>query len=282
MEATKRYVLIEKEIPFDNDDFYVWANIYYDLQEKQVFVSKFGHGDNCKFVDESTEDINLINKEDFCKSMLNTFSRFNESFYMDNFFYRYFSESYCPLFIPCVVNKGRKFKGNLTLICYEQKLNKFASRYRMVYDTYAIVWDKVKNQSCRINPSYIEFGDNKEQLRDIIYHSLLLQPITRLAHLYAYSISYYSCDTRNLDREITNIVGTYLKKLNKENQEELDRLNVVNIDDLREIKKAKEKNEKKWEANKDNVYAWAKAQLPNGTEEQVQNLVDKVKNKYYK
>ena len=39
-----RYVQLELNIPYDNDDYDVWCSIYYDTQEHKIEKSRFGHG----------------------------------------------------------------------------------------------------------------------------------------------------------------------------------------------------------------------------------------------
>ena len=269
-EQAKRYVLIEESIAYDWDDYDLWANIYFDLQDKKFVISKYGHGTGCKYANESTGDLSLINRDDFDKAI-------REYFVVNRFDLENISNN---LFLPCVVSKGRKFKGNLTLVRYEEKYNSFRSIYSACYDIFAIVWDKKKNQMCRIKPEYIEF-DN-EYLDNLIKQVIRVQSIGRLTHLIAYSISYSSCDTKNKQRSIMEMFVEYLNEYNQEHVQDNDITNVINIDDERERIKAEEKRQKKIADNLPNIKAWAQKTLPNGTEEEINELVKKVINKYYK
>ncbi len=39
-----RYIALELDIPYDNDDFDLWKSNFYDTKDKCIVVDNYGHG----------------------------------------------------------------------------------------------------------------------------------------------------------------------------------------------------------------------------------------------
>ena len=264
---SKRYVVIEKNIPYDWDDYDLWANVLYDLEENKIIVSKFGHGTSCTYENESTEDESLIDRSKFDSVMAKELCNYVNV------------EKLHGMSASITINQGRKLKGNnLTLIGYKSVVNKFASMrsyHGTVYDTFAEVYDKEQNVIRNINPSYIKFND--DYIKQLVLKSIKKVSIGMLAHLIAYRTSYSSCDSDNLKYCITKYCQDYLNE-----QEDIDLNGAINIDDKAKADKIAAKKAKRLEENIDSITKWAKEQLPNGTDEEIKELINKVIKKYYK
>ena len=60
------YIAIEKDIPYDWDDYGTWADILYSLKDKKIIVDYYGHGSDPIINESNTVDFSAIKSLDKC------------------------------------------------------------------------------------------------------------------------------------------------------------------------------------------------------------------------
>lgn len=239
--ATKRYVLLEDGITYDNDDWYVWGAVLYDCQEKKIVTMTYGHGQDlscrneCCKLSEAVE-LGLTTEDEIKVCILNGVKISFKNFDIVGYACQHNINN--PIAIPVTIVKGRKGKGKRgTLVYGESKRNYYGwGRYHEVYDEFAYVLEEGTNKVHKVcSFSYLEFDSDfvakyDEQLKEDVRKRAETH---NLAHIYAYKMSYASCDRYNKQYSISQYSGMAkdlltatdaVKKALNAYQEECDRI----------------------------------------------------------
>jgi hypothetical protein len=208
MEENKKYITIEENIPYDNDDYGLWKTVYYDLNNKKIEVVTIGHGLKDEIGKYSIGDWQealkkgIVTSEDLAKVTME-YLRIPTGTIHTNLGDQYDLQEMREFTgIPCVVRRGRKVRGeNITYQrCYKKQY-----RWNPQYDRkLAIVLDEDGTQY-EINPAYVEFDINKWNsiLKNVTKDS---KKLGNLLHCIAYDLSYYSCDRDHKNWTLTKLI----------------------------------------------------------------------------
>ena len=268
-ELKDRYIVLEADIPYDWDDYGVWCSFYYDMQEKEIVRSNFGHGtgDSYKGVPWRTaieqgltkyEDLVSVVVDHFGGSIIRVLS------YAGDFV----DKRIC---LPCTVSRGRKFKGDgIAVRVFEEK--------SMYYPTKTLceVLDPVTKVARNICAGYVEL--KMDNLLDVFKSwSVKNEKLPNLIHQLAYDASYSSCDRETFNRNWRMFVRAVVSEAAVEDLGEY-----TNIDDEAKAEKLRIKNEQLYNDNIDKVTAWANDKF-GGTksEEEIADIISRTMKKYY-
>jgi hypothetical protein len=200
-----RYVLLHDNVAYDNDDYNVWGAILYDCEEKKITIRHYGHGvdldrTNVVELDEAlTNGIVTINeiKEYIVQDFDFSFKRINLCDLACDF-----SQSN-PMSIPVTIVRGRKGKGKKGSLIYGQRKRNYYGwgQYHEVYDEFAYVLLNDSNEVIKVNSfDYLQVDEEFISRYNQAVKSKVLSQVElrKLSWLYAYGMSYASCDKRNL------------------------------------------------------------------------------------
>lgn len=207
-----KFVILEDMIPYDFEDYDKWGAVLFDIENKQIITSKYGHGVDMNERKNSVEldyaiEHNLVSIETMIDVAVNGLGikRFPDIAE----YAAHHSKEY-PMCIPVNVVKGRKFKGEGYLIYAEKSQVMYGwGRYHKEYNYYPIIFSPKTKTFEKINSfGYLEFSDEtkalvKETIRKNIKNTK--SELLRMAHGFAYEMSYSACDTKNLN----NLINYY-------------------------------------------------------------------------
>lgn len=283
-----RYVVLENAVPYDWDDYGVWADTLFDRQEMTFSASYYGHGCGpdplqgyAIGVHEAIES-GLFTEEAFKVAMICAWIpglldlNVRPSITVDDF---------SCLNIPCTVGRGRKWKGSGIF------LHQFDTEFELpVYCSWrrggivktsrtARILDVQNNTIVECNRDYVVFDEEplmkvmEEARVKVIEQGLKNFTLFTLYHMKAYNISYSGCDTRMFGdyiRDLRTVKGSLLTPYM-----EVDLTNVKDpIGDERNRKAAEYRAKKRQD-----IINWA-ATLEVESEEERQRIIERTINKY--
>ena len=270
-----RYIALELDIPYDNDDFDLWKSNFYDTKDKCIVVDNYGHGSNptiTEYIDyKKAISENVITVDELVEAICKHLNIGSYGVYD-------FNINYGPAFIPCSITGGRKMKGDNKYFLYNYIQGNSYMR-RMRFSTYfdtelAVVYDPVTNEICEVNPKFVELKYDvveriKKSIRKDEYTNLLT-----LVHAIAYKQSYYSCDAKNYKNTLVRLIhfGSNVS---------FDIYHAKNPWKDKQLQKKKEKLDKIKENKRAEIEKWVNT-LPDKTDEERKQIVEKTLNKYLK
>ena len=270
-----RYIALELDIPYDNDDFDLWKSNFYDTKDKCIVVDNYGHGSGptiTEYIDyKKAISENVITTDELVEAICKYLNIGSYGVYN-------FNVNYVPAFIPCSITGGRKMKGDNKYFLYNYTQSNDYMR-RMRFSTYfdtelAVVYDPVTNEICEVNPKFVELKyDSIERIKKSIRKDEYTN-LPKLVHAIAYKQSYYSCDTKNYN-------NTLIKLIHLGSNVNFDINNAKNPWKDKQIQKKKEKLDKIKENKRAEIEKWANT-LSNKTDEERKQIVEKTLNKYLK
>ena len=207
-----KFVILEDMIPYDFEDCDKWGAVLFDIEKKQIITSKYGHGVDMNERKNSIEldyaiEHNLVSIEEIIDVMIDTL-HINNFPDIEKYAANHSMEN--PICIPVNVVRGRKFKGEGYLVYSLKYPNKYGfGRYHTEYNYYPIIFNPKTKTFEKINSfDYLEFSDEtkvlvKETIRKNIKNTK--SELLRMAHGFAYKMSYSACDTKNLN----NLINYY-------------------------------------------------------------------------
>lgn len=207
-----KFVILEDKIPYDFDDFDLWGAILFDIENNKIVTSKYGHGQDMVERSSSIEldyaiENNLVSIETMIDIMINTL-HINKFPDIEKYAANRSMEN--PMCIPVNVVRGRKFKGEGYLVYALKSINRYGyGRYHVDYNYYPIIVNPKTKTFEKVNSfEYLEFSNEtralvKETIRKNIKNTK--EELLRMAHGFAYKMSYSTCDAKNLN----NLINDY-------------------------------------------------------------------------
>lgn len=263
-----KYIILEDDICYDNDDFYVWGAVLYDINEKKIFTTSYGHGDDLKERPESVtykEAVasGLITESDIKVACIGKSSTIHSYSYFD-------FPTNKSLNIPCrVPNRCRYVKGDAILLSITIEQDYYGDHYRMAH-----VYSPSQNMIADVEAHRIEFSeDTFNKLSEKVYEFMNNESVYSLVHDYAYRMSYAACDSKTLRYKFEKRLSDAFP-FN-------DTPDITSASypqqEARDAKKASKKEAKMIELRE-----WAKSKIgDDATAEQIEELALKVWNRYY-
>lgn len=259
-----RYVQLELDIQYDNDDYDVWCSLYYDRQEHKVEKNCFGHGSNDKLLECSvslTEALksNMVTEAEvldaiFTRLVPNGGDSIANEPDLTNGVYK----------IPCEVLGGRKWKGQGFLLKEEQRK----------WDKICFVADPVERQIHEISCKWVHLRNfGLPTVREVFDYIAENNGIAYCAHLIAYQISFYSGDYKRCNYIFSQATkALYKERFGSTDNEFCD---YTNVDEQKRLNKRSEFLNKK----REEIREWAKTKSTNP--EKIDFIVERTIAKYY-
>lgn len=210
-----KYIVLEDEIPYDWDDYNVWGVIFYNITKDEIETSKFGHGtdwlgrkESIEY-DDATQEIKDAIRMCLCRKFANVSVLLKWG--VSGFGYN----------IPVRIIGGRKAKGcSGILTAVDCSVNTFMKRRYPWKDCRKYRPFVVLDSGEGVSPAsinYLEIIDAEMVNADLADKMFKCEKITvkRMAHIYAYDMSYSACDTRYANAEREDIVK--IAMTNKQN-----------------------------------------------------------------
>lgn len=277
-----RYIILEDNINYDNDDYGVWGAVLYDTIEKKIRTTAYGHGTDMKERSNSIElcnvslDIKQSLIEEMIYLMLDETPVVSDSV-LENIA-RCSSEDN-PTAIPVNVVRGRKFKGAGYLIYSISTSLSFGTSTKTF--TKPAILDLTTGMIHIINSfEYIEYDDEfRNNFKNLVVKGLKMNEATvySLAHLWAYKMSYSYCDTINYNSKV--------KSLGKIGAKYIDIPEIVKLSINANIAKRELENTIAREALKKEkmpaIIEWVKNNTDKKTDEDIKKLAEHIFNKKY-
>ena len=285
-----RYVMLEDKICYDWDDYEVWGCVMFDIIENKIAIHKYGHGTDLAVRNETISlekaiSNNLVTVSTIIDTIVNDFgfsfskidfARTCSNYSMEN-----------PIDIPVKIVRGRKGKGITGRLIYTVRVPQRYGwgAYHNWYDEKAVVLNPDNGEFITVNSlSYLEF--DTEFIEN--FNNAIIMNITRdtdtvyyLAHIYAYQMSYSSCDRDNYFNAIEKVsrLGFNIIKRGIDNVSEIVR-NAVNTHlEAERIKKEAAEKAFKEEKMKD-LIKWVMEKTDKKGDE-IQELAERIYNKHY-
>lgn len=268
-----QYINLESKIPYDWDDYGVFADILYNIKENKVIVDYYGHGSECL----SNKD-NSINFKDVEKltNILNIDLLKIANAVLDNLEISKLGINYLDLFdrndifLPCKVIRGKnKTNDGILLKCFETKdyqISKFNKQK-------AVVYFADKNEIIEVAPNYIDLTQNEKY--NVIWRNNMInytiENLLEIVHLIAYKISYAAIDTQNYRNGIFKLL--YNNRIKHT-------IDITNISYPKENERKNKRNEFKNKKMND-LKNWADNKFPDKTENEKLEICENVFKKYY-
>lgn len=211
-----RFIILEDGIPYDWDDYGVFGAVLYDIANRKIVTTKYGHGvdmdrDGCVSLECAEQyfpeilkvmlnSLNIVNLELMKKIALSS------------------SREY-PTAIPVNVIGGRKFKGEGYLIYGVSTPVMYGlGAYQNQKNYYPVIFDPKTGTENVVNSfGYLkidkEFFNNYEKT---LYENIkpTIRNIKKIAHAWAYDMSYSACDVRNRYNLLQEIGLTVKSEIN--------------------------------------------------------------------
>ena len=277
-----RYIILEDNINYDNDDYGVWGAVLYDTIEKKIRTTTYGHGTDMKERSNSIElcnvslDIKQSLIEEMIYLMLDETPVVSDSV-LENIA-RCSSEDN-PTAIPVNVVRGRKFKGAGYLI-YSISTSLSFGTFTKTFTKPAIL-DPTTGIIHIINSfEYIEYDNEfRNNFKNLVVKGLKMNEATvySLAHLWAYKMSYSYCDKINYNSKVKSLGNTGAKYI--------DIPEIVKLSINANIAKREFENKIAREALKKEkmpaIIEWVKNNTDKKTDEDIKKLAEHIFNKKY-
>ena len=257
------YIVIEKDIPYDWDDYGVAADILYSLKEKKIIVDYYGHGSDPIINENNSVDFSAIKSFDKCmltdmaKAILQRINiePNNRALKVDTCLFN------IDLNVKCHVIGGRNKTDNAVFLYAYTKRNQYNSYYN---EERAKIYYCDKNVIMDIPLRYVVF----QTVDDSLFNKLIdivSQKIKFSAHIIAYQISYSACDTRYAKNDINRLILDCYDKI------------TVDLDGVTDVAETRKKA--KIMAK---LAAWANEKLTDKTEEEKREICERIYIKKYK
>lgn len=272
-----RYIIIEDDIMYDNDDYGVYGAVLYDTVDKKIVTTKYGHGVDMEERSSSVDlgDIQKNKKEimeQMISVMLNETPVVSDSV-LENIALCSSEEN--PTAIPVNVVRGRKFKGFGYLVYAVSYMSRFGNVVKPV------IIDPATGDIHLVNSfGYLEYDDEFcNSFKNLIVERLDVNESTvySLGHLWAYEMSYSSCDSVNYRNRVKSLGNTGAKGIKIPE--------IVKLAINANIAKRELANSLKREALKKEkmpaIIEWVKNNTDKKTEEDIMNLAEHIFNKKY-
>ena len=266
-----RYIILEDNINYDNDDYGVWGAVLYDTVEKKICTTTYGHGTDMKERRNSIElcNVSLDIKQSLIEEMISLMideTPVASDSVLENIA-RCSSEDN-PTAIPVNVVRGRKFKGAGYLIY------SISTSLSFGFGTFTKTFTKpaILDPTTGIN----EF---RNKFKNLVVKGLKMNEATvySLAHLWAYKMSYSHCDTINYNSKVKSLGNTGAKYI--------DIPEIVKLSINANIAKRELENAIAREALKKEkmpaIIEWVKNNTDKKTDEDIKNLAEHIFNKKY-
>lgn len=216
-----RYIILEDEINYDNDDYGVWGAVLYDTIEKKIRTTTYGHGTGMKERRDSIElcNVSLDIKQSLIEEMISLMvdeTPVASDLVLENIA-RCSSEDN-PTAIPVNVVRGRKFKGAGYLIYSISTSLSFGFGTFTKTFTKPAILDPTTGIIHIINSfEYIEYDNEfRNNFKNLVVKGLKMNEATvySLAHLWAYKMSYSHCDKINYNSKVESLGKIGAKYIN--------------------------------------------------------------------
>ncbi len=195
-----RYIILEDGIAYDWDDYGLFAAVLYDLVNDCIVISKYGHGQDMpeyKYsvtLDEAIEN-NIVSIEkmiNVCVKYLHICKNLPE---IDSYATTKSIENTTMIQVDVV--RGRKYKGKGYLIYAVKEISFYNFRNNVSYKP-VIVDPKTRTIHIVNSFEYLKYDDVfvkqvLHEIRNCIENTK--EELMRIAHTFAYKVSYSSCDT---------------------------------------------------------------------------------------
>ena len=277
-----RYIILEDEITYDNDDYGVWGAVLYDTIEKKICTTTYGHGTDMKERSNSIElcNVSLDIKQGLIEEMISLMldeTPVASDLVLENIA-RCSSEDN-PTAIPVNVVRGRKFKGAGYLIYSISTSLSFGTFIKTF--TKPAIFDPTTGMIHIINSfEYIEYDNEfRNNFKNLVLKGLKMDEATvySLAHLWAYEMSYSHCDKINYNSKVKSLGKIGAKYINIP---EIVKLSINANIAKRELENAIAREALKKE-KMPAIIEWVKNNTDKKTDEDIKNLAEHIFNKKY-
>lgn len=281
-----RYIILEDNINYDNDDYGVWGAVLYDTIEKKIRTTAYGHGTGMKERSNSIElcNVSLDIKQSLIEEMISLM--IDETPVASDLILE--SIARCssednPTAIPVNVVRGRKFKGAGYLIYSISTSLSFGFGFGKYTKTFTkpAIFDPTTGMIHIINSfEYIEYDNEfRNNFKNLVLKGLKMNEATvySLAHLWAYKMSYSHCDKINYNSKV--------KSLGKIGAKYINIPEIVKLSINANIAKRELENTIAREALKKEkmpaIIEWVKNNTDKKTDEDIKKLAEHIFNKKY-
>jgi hypothetical protein len=202
----KRYILLHDNISFDWDDYYKYGAVLYDCVEKTVFSTSYGHGTDLEYRNETISlkealSMGVVTENEIKQYIVKAFGLSFEKIDLCGLACSFTRQT--PMNIPVTIVRGRKGKGKRGRLIYgERHRNRYGwGQYHDVYDEYAFILLEGTNDVIKVNSfDYLKVDEDYiTQYNEVLPNEIVkVIELSRLSWLYAYKMSYSSCDKDNL------------------------------------------------------------------------------------
>lgn len=270
-----KYILLEGEIPYDNDDYGVWCSFYYDVYEKKIVRSNYGHGMDDPYNGihyQKAIEQGIITYDELVDAMIDHFQ--GCILYTQKASFIYEGKTIC---LPCEVKvKGSRKYRKPTGIAV--RVFKEVSRY---YPTkvFCEVLDPDTKQACNIRAGRVSIvtDSSLEQFRDWAKRSKYLG---HLIHQLAYKASYYHCDALHFSDNWEMFVRMAASEGASERLAALGEY--TNADNDAKAEKLRIRNQQLYDENIENVRKWAHEKFDGEkSEEEIEEIIDRTMKRHY-
>lgn len=267
-----KYVVLESSIPYDWDDYGVFADVLYNIDEKKIDVDFYGHGsqslsnanNSIKYTDLIKNNVLNIDFIDIANALIENLKLLDFGL----------SQLDLPdnqdIFMPCKVIRGKNKTNDgilIKLFCpKDYQISKFNQQK-------AVVFFADRNEIIEVSPTYLNLKQTEKY--EVLWRNNILnytlENMLDVAHLIAYRISYSACDTTNYRNGIRKIL--FVNRI----QYTID---ITNIS----YPKNKEREDKfnSFKAKKMNdLKIWADGKFPDKTEDEKLEICKHTFEKYY-
>lgn len=277
VDNSLRYIILEDGIMYNDDDYGLFGAVLYDVANKKIVVTTYGHGVDMK---ERSSSIDLKdiqdNKKEIMEEMISVMldeTPITSYSVLENI--ALCASEKNPTAIPVNVVRGRKFKGFGYLIYGVSCISRFGKQTRPV------IVDPTTGDIHMVNSfEYLEY-DNEfcNNFKNLVAERLDVNEGTvySLAHIWAYRMSYYSCDSINYMNKVKSLGNTGAKGITIPEIVKLSiNTNIAKRDLENAIKREALKKEKM-----PAIIEWVKKNTDKKTEEDIMNLAEHIFNKNY-
>lgn len=276
-----RYIVLEKNVYYDWDDYRKVADIVYDLDTDSILTpgtssSSDIEKSSCK-VDFS--EVNWTNEliEKVIKGLIDSFSVYYDALNLEDYIS---CVNLYDVAIPVKVVGGRKYKGDAILVGGMKKMINYGLAAYQPHNWKYIPQIIANGELQTItNFTYLELPKEfVNNYKEYVFKHIekTLDTISTLAHTHAYKISYAGCDRQYY---LGNVSVLNRKAFNEFKNIPENLKNEINVVKTAIEAKEKEARQKLYDEKLPEVTVWA-----NGlgkSEEETQLIIERTMKKYY-
>lgn len=237
----KKIIMLEDRVCYDNDDWYVWADILYDVDNKKIVVDKYGHGDRRHYSSVDYKDCGHDLDNEIVRACLDkVLGGIDDAAIKDK------------EYVGIPLKDGSVIFNENTLWRNGKMVTKKAANYTIYGADNGMIADGVGDM---IIDKLIEQG----------------QSVREVAHLIAYSISYANCDYRHLQHACQQLIRKALPlvPMTDEMREAYDIL-AAHREEVKKNRPRPAEDKKRAELKE-----WADKKFPNETDEFKQDKIER-------